>query len=156
MALSHEGQALVETLAETMTTFSLERIPEILPLIMQQVNVYKHLSLKQKKIMVIKMLQHLIDVTDCPGDDAIWDPIMKQLLPGMIDLLVESNRGKLVLRKSKSLWARLMPCCHKESSPDDNISQSSNAEPVSAATIKEPEPEPKTVISGSTQESVSL
>ena len=39
--------------------------------------------------------------TDSPGDDELWDPILKRLLPGMLDLIVEANNGKLVIKKRK-------------------------------------------------------
>jgi hypothetical protein len=135
LTLTHEGQSLIETLAETITDFSVQKIPVVLPLLMKQANTYKTLSMVQKKSMVINMLKHLIYITDGPGDDAIWDPILTHLLPGIIDLLVESNNGKLVLKKSKSIWAKLSPCCHKESSPEDTISQSPASANEASSTI---------------------
>ena len=43
------------------------------------------------------MLRHLVDITDGPGDDELWDPIIKRLLPGMVDMLVKVDQGKLKL-----------------------------------------------------------
>ena len=135
MTLSHEGQALIETLAESITDFSVDKIPAVLPQIMAQVANYKGLSFPQQRGMIINMMKHLVSITDGPGDDAIWDPILKQLLPGVIDLLVENNNGKLVLKKQKlkpprsSLWPKWMPCYSApktETSGDVNISQSSS------------------------------
>ena len=42
------------------------------------------------------MLRHLVDITDGPGDDELWDPIIKRLL-GMVDMLVKVDQGKLKL-----------------------------------------------------------
>ena len=38
------------------------------------------------------MLRHLVDITDGPGDDELWDPIIKRLLPGMVDMLVKVDQ----------------------------------------------------------------
>ena len=38
--------------------------------------------------MIVKMLKHIVDVTDGPGDDAVWDPIIKRMIPGLIDTLL--------------------------------------------------------------------
>ena len=65
---------------------------------------YKNLSGENKKSLVIRMLNHIIDITDCPGDDAILDPIMKRMVPGMIDLLVEVDQGRLKLKKKNCLF----------------------------------------------------
>jgi hypothetical protein len=117
-------------LAEGIAIFSVDKIPEILPIIMTQVSTYKNLSFPQQRSMIINMLTHLITITDGPGDDAIWDPILKQLLPGMIDLLVRNNNGKLVLKNRKirsSRWPKFMPCYSEpETSGEVRISQSSS------------------------------
>ena len=54
------------------------------------------------------MIEHVIDITDAPGDDDIWDPVIKRMLPGVINLLVENNNGKLALKKPKKwfLWCK--------------------------------------------------
>ena len=82
---------------------SVENLHEIIPQLMLQANLYKTLNIEQKKKLIIKMLEHLIDITDSPGDDELWDPILKRLLPGMLDLIVEANNGKLVIKKRKNI-----------------------------------------------------
>jgi len=47
--------------------------------------------------MIISMLKHIVDITDGPGNDDLWDPIIKRLIPGIIDTLVEIDKGKLKL-----------------------------------------------------------
>ena len=106
--LSHEQKALIEIIAEDIANLSVENIHEIIPQLMLQANLYKTLNIEQKKKLIIKMLEHLIDITDSPGDDELWDPILKRLLPGMLDLIVEANNGKLVIRKKRKFdWL----CC---------------------------------------------
>ena len=46
------------------------------------------------------------------SDDAIFDPIMKRLVPGMIDLLVEVDSGKLKLKK-KTCFSKFALGCMK-------------------------------------------
>ena len=50
------------------------------------------------------MLEHLIDITDSHGDDELWDPILKRLLPGMLDLIVEANEWCSNKKKRKFKW----------------------------------------------------
>lgn len=99
--LSHEQKALIEIIAEDIANLSVENLHEIIPQLMLQANLYKTLNIEQKKKLIIKMLEHLIDITDSPGDDELWDPILKRLLPGMLNLIVEANNGKLIIRKKR-------------------------------------------------------
>jgi hypothetical protein len=109
--LSHEQKSLIEIIADDMANLSIDNLHEIIPQLMLQANLYKTLNIEQKKKLIIKMLEHLIDITDSPGDDELWDPILKRLLPGMLDLIIEANNGKLVIRKinkkNKFSWL----CC---------------------------------------------
>ena len=45
--------------------------------------------------MIIAMLKHLVDITDGPSDDDLWDPIIKRLIPSMVDTLVQVDKGNL-------------------------------------------------------------
>ena len=101
--LSHEQKSLIEIIADDIANLSVENLHEIIPQLMLQANLYKTLNIEQKKKLIIKMLEHLIDITDSPGDDELWDPILKRLLPGMLDLIVEANNGKLVIKKRKKI-----------------------------------------------------
>ena len=56
---------------------------------------------EQKKNMIVRMLKHIVDVTDGPGDDAVWDPIIKRMIPGLIDTLLQVENGKLKFKKRK-------------------------------------------------------
>ena len=48
------------------------------------------------------MLNHIIDITDCPGDDDIWDPILKRLVPSIIDSMIKVENKQLRLRKNQN------------------------------------------------------
>ena len=78
--------------------FSYEKLIEILPKLIIHVENYKNLSGTEKKSIVINMLKHLIDITDGPGNDDVWDPILK-VVPVLIDTLITGDQGKLKLKK---------------------------------------------------------
>ena len=120
VTLDIESKAIVETFVDAIEgDFDLNSVMELVPKLMKHVQSYKKFTGPQKKKLVIKMINHIIDITDTPYvDDATWDPIMKQLVPKLIDTLVEVNNGKLVLKKRKCMWLRLfLPscCCSKPS-----------------------------------------
>ena len=120
VTLDIESKAIVETFVDALEgDFDLNSVMELVPRLMKHVQNYKTLTGPQKKKLVIKMINHIIDITDTPYvDDATWDPIMKQLVPKLIDTLVEVNNGKLVLKKRKCILLRLfLPscCCSKAS-----------------------------------------
>ena len=91
------SKALIESIAPVMDDFKIENLIEVLPSIIKHVQTFKNLTGVQKKNMIISMLRHLVDITDGPGDDELWDPIIKRLLPGMVDMLVKVDQGKLKL-----------------------------------------------------------
>ena len=113
--LDVESKAIIETLVDTLEGFSLDNIITLVPRLIQHVENYKNLSGENKKNLVIKMLNHIIDVTDCPGDDEILDPIMKRMVPPLIDTLIEVNSGQLKLKKKPSFMKCILGCMSKSS-----------------------------------------
>lgn len=107
--MNHEQKGLIETLAEDLPSFTLDDLPDILPELMKQVNLYKTLDVEQKKTMIIKMVEHLIDITDGPGDDDVWDHVLKKLLPGMLNMITDTKNNTLILKKPSKKWFKL--CC---------------------------------------------
>lgn len=107
------SKALIESIAPLMDDFKIENIVEVLPEIIRHVQTFKNLTGSQKKNMIVSMLKHLVDITDGPGDDELWDPIIKRLLPGMVDMLVKVDQGKLKLNTSpcRSVLG-IFSCCH--------------------------------------------
>lgn len=104
-----ESKAIVESCMD-IQNFNVSNLMSVLPKLIQHVENYKNLTGKQKRSLVIKMLRHIIDVTDGPGNDDIWDPIIKQLVPSLIDTLIEVNDGKLKLKKKPKCLKKLL-CC---------------------------------------------
>ena len=107
--LDIESKAIVESLGD-LEDFSVSKLMTIVPKLMKHVENYKNLKGSQKRDLVIKMLRHIIDITDGPGNDAVWDPILKDLVPGLIDTLIEVNDGKLKLRKKPLKFLKVF-CC---------------------------------------------
>ena len=107
---SIESKALIETIAPVMDNFDIENIMDVLPQIIAHVQHYKNLNGKQKQDMIVAMLKHIVDITDGPGNDEIWDPIIKRLIPSVVNALVKVDQGKLKLN-TKSSCLRLFSCC---------------------------------------------
>ena len=105
-----ESKALVETIAPALEDFSINNLMSILPQLMRHVKKYKSLSGIEKRAMVISMLKHIIDITDGPGNDDLWDPILKRLVPSIIDTLVEVDKGKLRINRKNSFMRKLLGC----------------------------------------------
>ena len=102
-------KVLINTLIVNYAKFDVEHITKVLPRLITHVEKFKELEGDEKKNLIITILKHIVDKTDGPGDDAVWDPIIKSLIPGMIDMLLEVNDGKLKLRKKSCLRC----CCPK-------------------------------------------
>jgi len=106
-----ESKAIVESL-ENLENFELSKLMSVLPSLMKHVENYKNLNGVQKRQLVINMVKHIIDITDGPGNDEVWDPILKKLVPGIIDTLIQVNDGKLKLRNKKKTFSLLkLFCC---------------------------------------------
>ena len=50
------------------------------------------------------MLNHIVDITDGPGDDDILDPVVKRVIPSVIDLVLVVDNGKLKVNKQGLLF----------------------------------------------------
>ena len=107
-----ESKAIVESLGD-LEDFSVSNLMSVLPKLMKHVENYKNLRGSQKRELVIKMVKHIIDITDGPGNDEVWDPILKQLVPGLIDTLIQVNDGKLKLRKKPLSFLKVFCCTGK-------------------------------------------
>lgn len=100
-------KAVVETLKPLLEDVSVENLMRIIPELIRHVEMYKNFTGEQKRNMVINMLKHLIDITDGPGNDEIFDPILKRMVPSIIDTLVEVDKGRLKLTGKK---LKKLPC----------------------------------------------
>ena len=94
---------LVEDLSNTFKDISSEKIIEIIPQILVHVKQFKKLKPTDKKDLIANILNLIIDKTDGPGDDEIFDPILKRLVPTLIDTFLKIENGELNLKKPSCL-----------------------------------------------------
>ena len=94
---------LVEDLSNTFKDISSEKIVEIIPQILVHVKKFKKLKPTDKKELIAEILNLIIDKTDGPGDDEIFDPILKRLVPTLIDTFLKIENGELNLKKPSCL-----------------------------------------------------
>lgn len=110
-----EGKAVIESIVGSFDgDLNVDNIIKLLPRLIQHVDNFKNLSGKEKKNMIISMLNHIVDITDGPGDDDILDPVIKRVIPSIIDLVLEVDKGKLKIKKNGCLlniYKKLFGCC---------------------------------------------
>lgn len=104
---------LANELIKDYPNFDIENTVMILPKILQHYNTYKDISGAEKKNYIVSILRHIVDKTDGPGDDAQWDPIIKRMIPGIIDLLTEVDNRQLRLKPKKSFCSYFRLFCRK-------------------------------------------
>jgi len=101
----------IEALAITFKDITAEKIVDLLPKIISYVQKYKKLSSDQQKALIIRLLNIIIDKTDGPGDDSIFDPILKRLVPILIDTFIKIDNKELKFKKPGYFGKYLTKCC---------------------------------------------
>jgi hypothetical protein len=91
-------------------TLSLETIVDFIPHLIKYVESYKKLKGNEKKLLVLKLIRYIIDNTDGFGDDEIVDPILKLMVPSIIDNLIKVDQNHLRLKKQNKCFKLLMGC----------------------------------------------
>lgn len=89
-------------------TFSLDSVVEIIPECIEFVEAYKSLSGLEKKQLVVEIIKHLIDTTDGFGSDDIIDPLLKKIVPPVIDSLIGVEKNRIVMKKKNK---KCLPKC---------------------------------------------
>jgi hypothetical protein len=118
--VSIEGKAVIESIVGSFDgDLNVDTIVLLLPRLIKHVDTFKTLTGKEKKNMIISMLNHIVDITDGPGDDDILDPVIKRVIPSVIDLVLVVDNGKLKVNKKNLLFkiyrklTGLFSCCTK-------------------------------------------
>ena len=96
-------QELLNEIVAEYKEFDLEDIVKILPKLIVHFKLYKNKSTDQKLDIIVNVLKYIVDKTDGPGNDELFDPIIKRLIPGMVNLLIEVDNGKIKLRRNKCI-----------------------------------------------------
>ena len=71
-------------------------------------NLY-NLGAEQKKDLVVDILCYVVDNTDA-GALEFLDPVIKDMLPGLIDTLVMVDGGKLHIVKPNKIMDKVKAC----------------------------------------------
>ena len=100
----------IEALAITFKDISAEKIIDILPKIIAYVQKFKKLSGDQKKALIIQILNVIIDKTDGPGDDEVFDPILKRIVPLLIDTFIKIDNKELKFKPPGCLGRCFTKC----------------------------------------------
>ena len=112
-----EGRAVIESIVGNFDgDLNVDTIIQLLPRLIKHVDTFKTLTGREKKNMIISMLNHIVDITDGPGDDDILDPVVKRVIPSVIDLVLVVDNGKLKVNKQGLLfkiYRKLFGCCMK-------------------------------------------
>jgi hypothetical protein len=86
----------------------LENLVEATVITLKEVSKIYKLKAEHKIDLIVDILMYVIDNTDA-GSLEILDPILKKMIPGIIDNLLQVEDGKLIINK-KSFSERLS-CC---------------------------------------------
>ena len=97
-------QELINEIVMEYNHFSVSDIVKILPKVILHLDLYNKLSGLDQRNYIINIFTCIVDKTDGPGNDEIFDPIIKQLIPDMIDLLIEVDKGKVKFKKKCCLF----------------------------------------------------
>tara|TARA_B100001758_G_C18401976_1_gene609575 strand:- start:1578 stop:2003 length:426 start_codon:yes stop_codon:yes gene_type:complete len=89
---------------------NLQNLIEATIIVLKEVSELYKLKPQHKIDLIVDILIYTIDNTDAGSLEAL-DPILKQLIPGVIDNMLQVDEGKLVLHKKNIVEKYL--CCKK-------------------------------------------
>lgn len=89
----------------------IDNLIEATTLILNKIRELYYLSPDKKKDLIIDILCYVVDNTDA-GDLESMDPIIKKMIPSVIDAFIKIENGKLVVDKPKSIIKKVLLCCN--------------------------------------------
>jgi len=92
------------------TGVNLKNITEVTMSVLKEITTLYYLKPSQKKEMIVDILIYIVDNTDAGALESL-DPVIKQVIPGIIDALIIVENGALVVDKPKSILKKCLPCC---------------------------------------------
>ena len=90
----------IEKLTLIIDKFEVVTMTNLMPIVvelMQAVAEIPKLRGTEKKALVIDALRYMVDVTDAGSWDK-FDPVIRELIPLVIDSMLEVNKGKLTFK----------------------------------------------------------
>lgn len=88
----------------------LENLVEATIVTLKEVSKIYKLKAQHKIDLIVDILMYVIDNTDA-GSLEVLDPILKKIIPGIIDNLLQVEDGKLVI--NKKTFKEKFACCFK-------------------------------------------
>ena len=88
----------------------LENLVEATVITLKEVSKIYKLKAQHKIDLIVDILIYVIDNTDA-GSLEVLDPILKKMIPGIIDNLLQVENGKLVI--NKKTFKEKFGCCFK-------------------------------------------
>jgi hypothetical protein len=82
-------------------------------LILNKITELYYLSPDKKKDLIIDILCYVVDNTDAGALESM-DPIIKKMIPSVIDAFIKIENGKLVVDKPKSIMKKVFFCCNTD------------------------------------------
>ena len=111
--ITKDIEKISEDIKDSIEDFSLDKVVDIIPHLIKCVEKYKSLMGSEKKKLVIEIVKHFIDKTDGFGDDKVVDPILKSIVPSVIDNLIKVDKKQLKLKQKDSCVKKLLLCIKK-------------------------------------------
>ena len=101
-----EGKKLIEAFPNGI---QLENIMDAVVIIMGTTKNINNLTSEQKKDLICDILVYVVDNTDSGALESL-DPIIKKMIPNVIDTIIKVEDGKLKINSSGCLSK--LPCFH--------------------------------------------
>lgn len=108
--LSGSTAELIEELVGLYPNFDIGDIASVLPKVIRHVKTLNKIEVSEKQEYIVNTLLILVDKTDGPGNDDIWDPIFKKMIPSLVDAFIDIDDGKIKLseKKARKVFSK---CC---------------------------------------------
>ena len=109
--IKNDVDAISKSLDDSIKDLSLDNIIDLVPQLIKCVDKYNDLKGIEKKQLVVELINHFIDITDGFGDDAIIDPLLKQIVPSVIDNLIKVDNKQLKLKEQLPFCLNIFRKC---------------------------------------------
>lgn len=108
-----ESQINILVLKKVISKFGHVTMQNLMPIVielMQIVSQIPDMLGSHKKQLVIETLKYIVDETDAGAWDQ-FDGVIKEMIPVVIDNVIEIQKGKLVVNKKVTEVVGCFPCC---------------------------------------------
>jgi hypothetical protein len=95
------------------TGVNLTNLIEATVIVLKEVSKLYKLKPQHKIDLIVDILIYVIDNTDAGSLEAL-DPVLKQLIPGVIYNILQVEEGKIIIKpKTQHICARILSVCRK-------------------------------------------